>query len=594
MLIKALCDYYDNVLIPDGKALGQNLSYVDISYMVALNPDGTIDTIIDWKDKEEVVAKNGKTRTNYKAKREVFPKRYSKTSIDAEVVDHRPLYVFGFEYDKKEGCLLQTKKSQKSHQVFKDKMLDFLEGFEEEDIIIYKRFIENWNPENELENETLKLIMKSEPNAYFSFCVSGYPDRPIHRNRQIIDKWTSIITDGGEDEIICQCAITGEMAPIARIHEKVKGMKNPGSGGNILVNFKESSYESYGQSQSYNSSISINAAAKYVETLNYLLRSSSNHMFLDDMTIVFWSEGRNNDNDDFMDALFNDNNDRIDVDEALYKIILNVKEGKSIAENLNFNIDPDVSFHIVGMKTNSSRVSVKFHYINVFGEIILNMIQHQKDIQVGSFEHVIPIWKVKTSLVSSNSSTATVSPALMDKIIRSALYAEDYPVEMLAKSIKLAQRERNIYGIRAGLIKGYINRKNRNMEKEEEIKMALDKENKNSAYLCGRLFAVMEKVQEDSSGGELNKTIKDAYFAAASGTPAAVLAKLLKKTQYHVKKISNKGRQIKYEKLIASIMNDFQGTMPTRLGLEDQGRFMLGYYQQREAFFEKNSHKEEE
>ena len=123
--------------------------------------------------------------------------------------------------------------------------------------------------------------------------------------------------------------------------------------------------------------------------------------------------------------------------------------------------------------------------------------------------------------------------------------------------------------------------------------MALDRENCGQAYLCGRLFAVLEKLQQEASGGNLNRTIKDVYFASGSTKPALVFPKLLRLAQTHLNKVKYPAF---YNKLIGEIINSLKGEFPDTFLLADQGRFMIGYYQQYQSFFEKNEqiNKEEE
>ena len=116
--------------------------------------------------------------------------------------------------------------------------------------------------------------------------------------------------------------------------------------------------------------------------------------------------------------------------------------------------------------------------------------------------------------------------------------------------------------------------------------MSLDRSNINSGYLLGRLFAVLERAQEAASQGIINATIRDRFYGAASSTPVAVFSHLLKLKNHHIAKLENKGQAINLEKQIGEIMaglNDF----PAHLNLQDQGRFAVGYYHQRQDFFTK-------
>ena len=112
----------------------------------------------------------------------------------------------------------------------------------------------------------------------------------------------------------------------------------------------------------------------------------------------------------------------------------------------------------------------------------------------------------------------------------------------------------------------------------------LDTANPNPAYRLGRLFAVLEKIQEEASPG-INATIRDRYYGAASSTPVAVFTTLLRLKNHHLAKLP-KGRAVQMEKLIGEIMEGLSD-FPRHLALPDQGRFALGYYHQRQALYTK-------
>lgn len=110
----------------------------------------------------------------------------------------------------------------------------------------------------------------------------------------------------------------------------------------------------------------------------------------------------------------------------------------------------------------------------------------------------------------------------------------------------------------------------------------LDKENQNQGYLCGRLFAVLEKIQEDANGIH---TIRERYMNSASSTPSTVFATLLNLSTHHAEKLSS-GGQVYYEKLKQEIISKLDTSgFPVHLDLQDQGRFFVGYYHQRQELF---------
>ena len=111
----------------------------------------------------------------------------------------------------------------------------------------------------------------------------------------------------------------------------------------------------------------------------------------------------------------------------------------------------------------------------------------------------------------------------------------------------------------------------------------LDKENKNQGYLCGRLFAVLVKMQEDANN---ISTVRERYMSSASSTPAAVFSTILNLSSHHAEKL-NQGRQVYFEKLKQEIIDKLDADgFPAHLDLQDQGRFFVGYYHQRQDFFQ--------
>lgn len=628
MLIQALNDYYD-ILFGQGKLLPDGFSNVDIHYLVYLNPDGTIDGIIDWQETEEIKSKNGKVKEIKKARKEVMPQRTEKPGIDSNFIEHRPLYLFGLNYQDGEFKTTDsTNKAEKSHKIFKDVNLEFIEGIDTPVVNAYRNFIQNWEPGNETGNVYLSGIGKKYGTSGYAFCLSGTVDL-LHKDKELNERWLSRfssnkeVTDGA---VIAQCAVTGENMPIARVHSKIKGIFGATAMGSVLVSFKHSSEESYGNKQSYNSNISEKAMEKYTKVLNYISSSKNQKSQLDDITVFYWAMSRNEKCNDIMSALLFDNRDTIGIDEIegmMKSLIQDAREGNILSGRMKEeDIDPDVNFYILGIKPNVSRIAMKFFYRRRFGEILLNIARHQDDLQVSEKVHTISMWQIKKELVSPKSNIDTVDPALMAKIFEAVIYGTRYPRFLLATVVRRVktdtddEKKKNVKlnRVRAGIIKAYINREARLSNKKEELSVALDKENKTPAYLCGRLFAVLEDLQQDSARKSkesreseekevqdeskpnvyekpLNRTIKDAYFSSAASKPATIFPKLLKLAQNHLRKSNRPGF---YNKLVQEIIDNLEGGFPDTLSLVEQGKFIIGYYQQYQSFFVKNNNKQDE
>ncbi len=596
MLIKALYDYYDE-LARKGKVLPEEYSLQDVRYCICLNPDGKIDQIANIQEIQESVQKDGKVKRTFAPIKAKMPKRSEKTAIKSNIIEHRPLYIFGLNYDGSKFTPVDEKnKAEKSHAAFVKENLEFIDGLDSPVINAYRNFIQSWNPSDETENSHLIALGKAYGSSGFTFCLSGRMDLPLHEDTQIKEKWEATYAqscDDADNDVIAQCGITGRKEPIARIHNKIYHIYGGNSTGSSLIGYKTTAGCSYGNEQSYNSNISETAMKKYTTAFNTLLDDNRHKKAIDDITVVYWATGAEHEENccDLISALVFGDNDVLDenrTNEMLDDLIKAAKDGNIRSEKLSDlnSIDENVNFYIVGLKPNSARVSLKFIYQKRFGEILKNIALHQSDMQISTTTKSVPMWRLKSELISPNSSNETVDPALMAAVFKAVIYGTDYPPYLLNTLVKRVKTDKYVNYVRAGAIKACINRKARLKSNKEELTLALDTTNTNQAYLCGRLFAVLEKLQRDASGGDLNRTIKDAYFSSAASKPALIFPKLLKLAQSHMKKTKYPGF---YSGCIEEIISGMNGEFPETLMLVEQGKFIIGYYHQYESFFNKTN-----
>lgn len=597
MLIQGLCDYYD-ILAKAGKVLPSGYSNVKIHYLVSLTEEGKIDEIINYQKKEEIAAAKGKVKEKWVPRDCVMPQRTEKPGIEANVIEQRPLYLFGLNME--DGTLSprdRTNKAQKSHEAFVATNVEFIEGLDSPVINAFRKFLINWNPEQEAENQELLALGKEYGKAGFAFCLSGAPDRLLHDEPQIRERWErrkNDSSDASQESVAAQCAVTGQTTQIARIHNKIKGVYGGLATGSVLISFKNASETSYGREQSYNSNISETAMKKYTEALNYLLGSSRHKIMLDDMTVVFWAMDPSEDSEAMFMAMLWGQSEKMDADATEDMLERLLKDGKQrlLAEGRLQSLDsirPEVDFYMVGFKPNSSRLAVKFIYRKKYADILWNLARFQQDLQVSEKLRPVPFWRIKGELISPKAKNDAVNPALLVKIMEAAMYGHNYPEALLETVVRRVRTDVDVRmnEVRAGLIKACLNRN----YLKGELKVALDRENVQQAYLYGRLFAVLEKLQQEASGNHLNRTIKDTFFSSASTRPAMVFPRLLRLAQNHLNKSKS---EVYFNKQIGEIMEYLDNEFKDILSLKEQGQFMIGYYQQYQSFFEKNENNQED
>jgi CRISPR-associated protein Csd1 len=102
------------------------------------------------------------------------------------------------------------------------------------------------------------------------------------------------------------------------------------------------------------------------------------------------------------------------------------------------------------------------------------------------------------------------------------------------------------------------------------------------AYVCGRLFAVYDRLQH-AAQSSVNVTAADRYWALASTFPRLGFPKVVDLGRAHFRKLrrENPGAAVNIERQVNELMARLEGTFPGHLSLEDQGRFVLGYHHQK-------------
>ncbi|MFZ3207989.1 MAG: type I-C CRISPR-associated protein Cas8c/Csd1 [Geobacteraceae bacterium] len=431
------------------------------------------------------------------------------------------------------------------------------------------------------------------PGCNLSFSIEGKTGL-VCQNENVRTFATSqsgtAVVEDEEDEALpdieAVCLISGEKATIARLHPRTP---IPGAKSNAkIVSFqKNMGFDSYGKRQSYNAPISKSAAFAYTTALNQMLaKDSRQKLFVGDATAVFWAERKNPLEDlfaDFFGEPAKENPDQLNAAvRALYEA------PKSGAPPL----DEDMTqFYVLGLAPNAARIAVRFWQAGTVGETAHSIRQHFEDCDMIHGPNQPPYLSLFRLLVSTAlmGKSENIQSNLAGEFMKAILSGTRYPQTLLTAAIRRCRAEREITYPRAALIKAVLSRENRlryNEKQEKEVGMALDVTNTNTGYRLGRIFAVLEKIQEEASPG-INATIRDRFYGSASSAPIAAFSHLIKLKNHHLSKLENRGRAVNFEKIVGEIMdgiNDF----PTHLSLQDQGRFAVGYYHQRQDFFKKN------
>ena len=254
-----------------------------------------------------------------------------------------------------------------------------------------------------------------------------------------------------------------------------------------------------------------------------------------------------------------------------------------------YELDPDANIFILGLAPNNARLAVAFWQVDPF-EIFLRRIgEHYDNLEiVGGYDEV-PLWRILSETIPKNSKEKKPSPVMAKSLVSSIFTGGMYPISLYQGILGRIRADGEVNPVRVGMIKAYFMRKSKIMKTEEEITVALNENDSHVSYQLGRLFAVLEMMQKNSAGNQINSTIKDRYFTSASTSPLTVFPQLIKLSQHHSAKLKNSGY---WEGLKADILDKVGSAFPSCLNLEEQGRFILGYYQQNKFFYTKKEDKE--
>lgn len=380
------------------------------------------------------------------------------------------------------------------------------------------------------------------------------------------------------------CLITGAVSvPISLTETVIKGVwDKPGAIPlKNIVSFNERAFESYGKTkrQGENAPVSRAAAFAYTTALNHLLRQDSpQRMQVGDASTVFWADKQDPIEESFGVIFGDDPDESTRAVQALLQAVHSGKWGQS---------DEHLRFYVLGLAPNAARISVRFFHCVTLRELGQRIAQHFEDLALvrGPHDAQYPsLFRLLTAVALQNKAD-NIPPNLGGAIVDAIFSGPNvpYPALWLNAAITRCRAEQNVTYLRTAAIKACLNRQIRfRQSKEKEFLPMLDPDNQNIAYRLGRLFAVLEKIQEEASP-ELNATIRDRYYGAASSTPVAVFTTLLRLKNAHLKKLAA-GRVVWFERLLGEVLGPVSD-FPKHLPLPDQGRFALGYYHQRQDLF---------
>ena len=560
MILKALYDYYnrcDNLPV-------KGMEEKEIGFLIVLSPEGQF---LRFED----------CRTG---------KDHARVYLVKKHVGRSSAAVANYLYDNSAYVLGYSEKSNDKDQLYLDTFKAKIESIanvypDNKDIIAIRKFYNN-SRETILDIISQDVLWEdikknlSKKYSTFSFRIEG--DLKIVAEKKEILQLEDCDEDKKADNL---CLVSGKHGPSVEI---TTATMIPGSQAIAkLVAFQvNSGYDSYGKTKCGNAPISEDAEFAYTTALNSMLQKGSRNKFmLGTRTFVFWASNNNEASMETEESLF----DLLGFsEEANDDPNANLMKVRKVFESIYSGIMKtglDDKFYILGLAPNSARIAVVYWSETTLKDFAEKILRHFSDMEIhDTRKDKKPYMGIREiiSSVTLGGKMSDATPNLPEAVVKSIFEGLPYPQTLYSACIRRIRAEQKLTITRAAIIKAYLNRQNNN----KKIDIMLDKENNNQGYLCGRLFAVLDKIQEDANN---ISSIRERYMNAASATPSAVFATILNLSIHHSEKLDER-RRIYFEKLKQEILDKVSADgFPTHLDLQDQGRFFVGYYHQRQDFF---------
>lgn len=584
MILQALDAYYQRLLNdPDQDVAEPGFSKEKLHYELVISREGILEQV------------NNIQRTGKKGKKLLpriisVPKgaKRSSTQIAPSFLWDNTGYVLGADNKGKPTRAKQTFEKFKSHH---HQILDAVEDAGAQAVL---HFLDNWKPES----ATSIPNWQEMAGQNVLFRLSG-ETRYLHERPVLKSAWLQVAECNASD-IEGFCLASGKRSPIARLHPPIKGVIGAQTSGAALISFNLSAFSSYEKHQNFNAPVSERTAFAYTTALNHMLEPESpQRIQIGDATTVFWSEKPT-----IIEAFFaaamggaveektTDAHDTALITD-LRNLLTMLRQGGG---KPSWDVAPDTLFYILGLAPNAARISVRFWHASTVEGIMRMLSEHYQDLELEPRYENEPkypgIFRLLLETVPARKKTDgrierkadDIQPLLGGELVRAILTGAEYPRSLLSKIIGRFRADGEVTYLRAALLKAQFSRRARLGKPSKEVSVSLDPSNTNVGYRLGRLFAVLEKAQQDALPG-INATIKDRFYGAASATPASVFPRLIRMAQHHIGKAEFGTVSDRRMGEILESVPEF----PRHMDLDGQAMFALGYYHQRNALWRKKS-----
>ena len=383
------------------------------------------------------------------------------------------------------------------------------------------------------------------------------------------------------------CLATGFLSEILDTTEKIRGIPGGLAMGTNLISFDKDSFTSYGLEQAQNAAISASAELKFRSALQHLMPTGIRS--LGESIHLHWT--RDPVPVDVFSLLESAD------DQGVARLLESPRSGFTPS-----GTNPN-AYYAMTLSGNGARIVVRDWLESTVPEIESHVAAWFRDLGISSpdgsgTQSAFKLGRLLYAMVREKIDE--LPPQLPTQLLYSALRGLPIPQSALAAALRRQQIERRknsndsdpkLNPARMALIKACLLRSTTN-NPSNAMTPTLNPQNSDPAYLCGRLFAILDRLQYLALG-QLNAGISERFYASASTTPSIVMGRLFRNAQFHLAKAGG-GAAENIRKDFEEISTSLGTTFPPSLDLEGQGRFALGYYHQKAEYRRRTSERKEQ
>ena len=578
-ILQSLASHYDR-LAANGAAPEYGYSHERICYAVVLTSHGGV---VDIEPLQDTAGER------QRAALLAVPQPVKRTSgVASNFLWDKTAYALGVTRDDSGRPDLARRSEHRAFMRFHQHLLAATEDTGLRALLL---FLEAWRPEAFIEQPHASVIA----GVNVAFRLEG--ERTcIHERPAAHTAWSQHLAAKGG--VSGRCLITGERAPIARLHQSIKGVRGAQLSGAALVSFNVDAAASFGRERGANAPVSERAAFAYTTALNAMLAPDSKRtMRIGDATVVFWAETAGNERE-------------ARAAEEVFLLLAgypptDAEETAAVAAKLRMfqagrplqvvreDVRDHTRFHVLALAPNASRLAVRCWHRGTIGEIGRRIREHWSDLRLEPPPVPTPpaAWRLLYE-TAAHRNPENIPPALGGALLRAILSGDRYPQSLLAAIVMRLRADGTVSGLRAALLKACLRRAERLSDSDmtEDCLVSLDRASDHVAYNLGRLFAVY--VYAEKSYTARTAAARDMRLGAAAASPRRLFPVLMRGYEHNRTSLARGNHRqrafgIRAERMVREIIDRLpsQGEWPSFLPLDNQARFFVGYYHQERALY---------